>query len=654
MKKLSLVQAGCLQAASLLACTTAISIAQAQSAQQQSPASTPEIIVTASRSEQLLQTAPVGATIITRAQIESAGVTDANEAIRKVGGVAGKTDLSGGREHQLDLRGFGATSQNNTVVLVDGIRISENEQAAARLSGIPASTIERIEIVRGGSSVMWGEGASGGVINVILRSDTKKGVTGSVAAGVETYYKDGSAALRVGSASGKGAFDLQVNSNSGAGFRQNNKSNQDVIDMGVSAKEGDISLRARAHHERFHSALPNSLSLTNFLIDPKKSTATAKDYYNYSDSRYSTGLDYRMGSWTAVVDLGIKSRSTEFGPGTGTAVSQTNTDSTQFSPRAVYKDSFGSSAVNANIGLDIINWSYKTKSSFSNRVGNQTNRAFFAATDWLFATDTRIIAGMRTESVLRTASNLNNTTTYYLNNKVRASELALNQSIKKGLDVYVRAANSFRVANIDEYTSTNNAIELRPQTSKDTELGVKWRDGTSNLTARYFVQNTINEIYYDPTNFVNINYDPTKRKGIELQGGVNVSNKVYLSGSLQAMSAIFVSGTHAGKHIPLVSEQTAVLRAQYRLDDKQSIDSALRVLSGAYYGGDEANTSVNKIPSNRFIDAQYRFIDKGLELSFGFTNLMNRVSYSNGFTPATPTVYPDPGRVVRAGLKYNF
>ena len=654
MKKLSPVQAACLQAMSVLACTAAISVAKAQSTSQPSPADVPEIIVSASRSEQVLQTAPVGATIITRAQIESAGVSDANEAIRKIGGVAGKTDLNGGREYQLDLRGFGATSFNNTVTLIDGIRISENEGAAARLSSVAASSIERIEILRGSSSVMWGEGATGGVINIILRKDAKAGVSGSVGASAESYLHDGTAALRVGSASGKGVFDINARSSGGYGYRKNNQNSQDVLSMGVNATEGDISVRARIHSETSLSRLPGSISLTKFYADPRQSANTT-DYGNLKESRFSSGMDYRFGAWTAILDLGIKNRSTDFYQSGQTLASA---DATQFSPRAIYKDTVGATVLNANLGMDVNNWSYKTKSSFTNRVGTQNNRAVFVMTDWFFPTNTRLVVGGRSEGIAKNASDVNSTTTYKLNDKVKAAEASVNQTIHKGLDVYVRSASSYRLATIDDYTYTNGNIALRPQTSKDNELGIKWREGSNNFAARYFVQNTVDEIYYDPTvnsgNGWNVNIAPTKRNGIELQGGYDATQNLHLSGTLQSMQAIFVSGANAGKHIPLVNEQTAVLRAQYRVSARQSVDAALRAQSGAYYGSDEANTCANKIPSNRFVDAQYRFIDKGFEVSFGVVNLMNRLGYNNGFTCATPSIYPDPGRTFRAAMKYNF
>src|SRR5690606_11050780 len=111
------------------------------------------VVVSASRMPQLLQTAPIGASIITAEQMARAGVADANEAVRKLGGVAAKSDLNNGREHSLDLRGFGATADQNLVVLVDGVRLSENELAPARLSAIPLDLIERIGLACGGNSV---------------------------------------------------------------------------------------------------------------------------------------------------------------------------------------------------------------------------------------------------------------------------------------------------------------------------------------------------------------------------------------------------------------------------------------------------------------------------------------------------------------------
>ncbi|QNA99294.1 TonB-dependent receptor plug domain-containing protein [Massilia sp. Se16.2.3] len=144
---------------------------------------------------------PIGATVITADEIRNAGVTDVNAAIRKIGGVYGRQSFDGSPDFALDLRGFGTNSSQNMVVMVDGVRMNENELTGAVLSTIPVDTVERIEIMRGGSSVLYGEGATGGVINII----TKRGADGG-------YH--GSLALEAGQ---RHSFDTRASVRHGAG-----------------------------------------------------------------------------------------------------------------------------------------------------------------------------------------------------------------------------------------------------------------------------------------------------------------------------------------------------------------------------------------------------------------------------------------------------
>ena len=72
------------------------------------------------------------------------------------------------------MRGFGIFGDQNTLVLLDGQRISENEQASVNWSAIPLSAIERIEIMRGSGAVLYGGGATGGTINIITKAAAEK------------------------------------------------------------------------------------------------------------------------------------------------------------------------------------------------------------------------------------------------------------------------------------------------------------------------------------------------------------------------------------------------------------------------------------------------------------------------------------------------
>src|SRR5204863_203351 len=75
-------------------------------------------------------------------------------------------DNSGTPNQQVDLRGFGITGDQNTLILVDGLRISENELTSAQLNAIALESIERIEIVRGSGAVLYGGGATGGTLTL--------------------------------------------------------------------------------------------------------------------------------------------------------------------------------------------------------------------------------------------------------------------------------------------------------------------------------------------------------------------------------------------------------------------------------------------------------------------------------------------------------
>ena len=86
-----------------------------------------------------------------------------------LGGVYGRQSLNGSSDFGLDLRGFGTNSSQNMVIVVDGVRLSENELSNAILSTIPVDSVDRIEITRGGASVLYGDGATGGVINIVTK-----------------------------------------------------------------------------------------------------------------------------------------------------------------------------------------------------------------------------------------------------------------------------------------------------------------------------------------------------------------------------------------------------------------------------------------------------------------------------------------------------
>ena len=126
------------------------------------------VVVTATRFPERRLDAPVGMTVITAADIARDTARTLPEVLTHLGGLYARNN-SGSPDLQLDLRGFGITSDQNTLVLLDGVRLNENDLSSTKLSAIPLQSIARIEILRGSGSVLYGGGAAGGTINIITK-----------------------------------------------------------------------------------------------------------------------------------------------------------------------------------------------------------------------------------------------------------------------------------------------------------------------------------------------------------------------------------------------------------------------------------------------------------------------------------------------------
>lgn len=146
------------------------------------PATAPDdnIIVTATRSEIPLEQAIVPVTVITRQDIEQSLAADLSELLRFEAGIDIGRNGGPGQATSVFLRG---TESNHTLVLIDGVRINPGTVGGAAIQHIAPETVERIEIVKGARSALFGTDAIGGVINIITRSDESPSLAASVGTG---------------------------------------------------------------------------------------------------------------------------------------------------------------------------------------------------------------------------------------------------------------------------------------------------------------------------------------------------------------------------------------------------------------------------------------------------------------------------------------
>lgn len=137
----------------------------------QPPQALPEVVVTATATPRALQTAPASVTVVDRQALSRRPVQDLTDVLRDVPGVT--VNGAGLTRRGISIRGM---PSEHTLFLVDGRRVNGSASAIAHadfeLNWVPVEAMDRVEIVRGPMSSLYGSEALGGVVNVITRSAT--------------------------------------------------------------------------------------------------------------------------------------------------------------------------------------------------------------------------------------------------------------------------------------------------------------------------------------------------------------------------------------------------------------------------------------------------------------------------------------------------
>jgi len=145
-----------------------------------------EILITsATKSEQKLQDITSNINIITKEEIEERHYTSVAEALNTIPGINISTTGGLGQQTSVFLRGM---DSHRTLVLIDGIRYNDitSPAGSANLEHLMINDIERIEVIKGAQSSIWGADASAGVINIITKS-AKEGTYASANIGYGRY-----------------------------------------------------------------------------------------------------------------------------------------------------------------------------------------------------------------------------------------------------------------------------------------------------------------------------------------------------------------------------------------------------------------------------------------------------------------------------------
>jgi iron complex outermembrane receptor protein len=629
-----------------LACLFALmpGLASAQGVQQ--------VNVTATRFSDAQDALPFGVSVLTSEQLRASGVRTVNEALMKLLGIPGRQDSFGQGDSALDLRGFGATADNNQVIVVDGVRISEADTSGTRVAGINIDTIERIEVIRGSAAVLYGEGATAGVISITTKAGagTERNNTADLyaATGSHRMHDLRGAATMV---SGGFSVDLAANQQETDNHRDNFHAKTDGYSVTGQWRADGIRLGARLAQDQLDARLPGSLTLVEFNNDPRH-TNNWNDYGSLRNTRYGVFASGSMASWEIILDAGWREKSLDSATTFRGAITPTlyayDVEANNQALRAKRSFTWGAVQHAVATGIDLDQWKRNITIGFVTGIAQQRSRAFYVKDDILLTQGTRLSAGVRSSWIDKSDAAGN-----VIQGQPKPWELGITQPLGQGWSVYGRFGRSFRYPAADEYNFPPPV--LVPQDSRDVELGARWGNRSSRTDVRVYRSTLNHEIAYDPTVFANVNLDRTRRQGVELEASQRATAAVQLRLNGAIRQSKFIAGAHDGKEVPLAPKASAAVHVDWEFLPQHRLDAGISFVGSQHPGSDFANEC--KMPAYSTADVRYAYRVGTVELAVAVSNLTDKRYFSQAYGcngGITDGIYPDPGRAAVASLRWSF
>ncbi|MEQ1580849.1 MAG: TonB-dependent receptor [Steroidobacteraceae bacterium] len=205
------------------------------------------VLVTAARYAEDTESALAPALVISRATLDRSVAIDVTEVLRFHAGLDVVRSGGPGQSTSVFIRG---AESNHTLVLIDGVRVNPGTIGTAALQNIAPELIERIEVVKGPRSTLYGSDAIGGVINLITRRDQKPGGHFSAQAGMGTYAtRQGNAQASFAGDQGSAGVAVSWLNSDGFPTRIGSTTNRGFDNLSVSANArtqiGDVDAAVR-------------------------------------------------------------------------------------------------------------------------------------------------------------------------------------------------------------------------------------------------------------------------------------------------------------------------------------------------------------------------------------------------------------------------
>jgi iron complex outermembrane receptor protein len=568
---------------------------------------------------------------------------------------------------------------------------------------VPLAAIERIEIVRGAGSVLYGDGATGGVINIITKSPLtlRNGASIQARAG---SYATAEAQLNANYFGSNAGFNATAANLESDGYRVNNHNRQAnaQADLRWLTEHGDLGLKVGADRQGIR--LPGARTVqpsagVNQLVTDRRGTNTPLDYAQRDGNRatFDWRRDTAFGEFNIGASYRDKAQTSFFDFGGFPDFRVIDLDVWSFTPRVKIAQPLAGLANTLVAGFDWYRWDYRLRRSNSaasigqpiNTVdATQDNKAVYLHNTTRLSKRLTVSAGARSERFSIDASDSFDPTapggvfgSGAMAGSQHESEYAYEAGVRYQFDpvsaLIGKIGRSYRFATVDEIYETSPQFEnqfqfLRPQTARTYEIGYEMRRTRSWLRATVFKIDVLDEIHLDAfsTGIGNTNLPPSRRRGLELEGRWPVFSRVSLGAAYTYTQAKFREGVLpggpftqqdvaiAGKTVPLVPRHKASFNASWAIDGRTRLNAAVVYVGAQFMDNDEGNTLGVKIPAYTVVDLKLAHQRGPWRFAAAVNNVANEKYYNyavrSQFVPDRYNAYPLPERNFTMTLEYAF
>ncbi|WP_122864030.1 TonB-dependent receptor domain-containing protein [Pseudomonas viridiflava] len=566
-----------------------------------------DVVVTAAGFEQNLEDAPASMTVITGDELRKRSFRDLTDAVRDVEGV---TVNGGANETDISIRGMPA---DYTLILVDGKRQSARESRVNGNSGYeqsfipPAEAIERIEVVRGPMSSLYGSDAIGGVINIITRKVTPEwGGSITYDYSARQHSDQGNARQTqffLGGPLKTDLLGLQV-----WGRYLDRQADDDIEQTNGFSKADhrDMTARLSITPTVDHDILLEAGATRLKNGDGLSANWATREQENNRD-HWSISHQGRWGWATSDVSLAHEKSSRE---GKASAA-QTDVLGRKPTVENTVLDAKLVMPTERNITTTGLQWNDTTVTDWNQGLGDRKDyefsvvqKALFAENEWSVTDTFALTTGLRMDHHEEYGVHFSPR----IYGVWRATD---DWTFKGGVARGFKAPEVRAVVPGYSYLRRNTFVmfgnpDLKPETSTNYELSALWsnrNDLSAGATVFYndfqdkLSTVTTTERWNGFIVMDRVNVDKAVIKGIELNGRWDITPDVSLKGNYTYTDSEQKSGANAGAPLALTPERKANLRAEWNVNDRTQLWTATN-----YYGKEYGNT-VNDEPSPAYTTA---------------------------------------------------